>query len=169
MQVRIDKSTIQGSGVFSTREIKLGDYILQINDSRVKDDLNPLKPELGEHEYHCDYLAAGKVILMKSPERHINHSCDPNTYVKTLASIRQLIALRNISSEEEITYDYCINCHGGEVWQCNCGSNQCRKTIVSGFFDLPLELQLNYLNLLDDWFINEHYEKIVLLKTLTNP
>ena len=162
--VCLKNSNIQGLGVFSLCEFQSGDYILQIDDSRVFNDANPLKSELGEHEYHCDYLAAGRVILMRSPEKHINHSCAPNTYVKTIAGVRQLIALRNISTDEGITYDYCINCHGREVWQCNCGSNKCRKTIVSGYFDLPLDLQLNYLNLLDDWFITEHGDQIALQK-----
>lgn len=143
---------------------KSGDYVLQIDDSRIVNDDNPLKPERGEHVYHCDYLAGGKVILMQSPERHINHSCDPNTYVKTIAGYRQLIALCDITIDEEITYDYCINCHDGEVWSCNCGCNICRKTIVSGYFALPSELQIKYLDLLDDWFITEHSEKIALIK-----
>ncbi len=86
--VCVKDSNIQGLGVFSLREFKSGDYILQIDDSRVVNDANPLKPELGEHEYHCDYLAEGRVILMRSPERHINHSCDPNTYVKTIEGVR---------------------------------------------------------------------------------
>ena len=60
--VCLKNSNIQGLGVFSLCEFKSGDYILQIDDSRVFNDANPLKSELGEHEYHCDYLAAGRVI-----------------------------------------------------------------------------------------------------------
>jgi hypothetical protein len=42
---------------------------------------------------------------------------------------RHLLARRPISSGEEITYDYIINCHGGEVWECTCGSERCRGTV----------------------------------------
>lgn len=50
----------------------------------------------------------GKVILMKEPERSINHSCDPNTYVKTINGVRRVLAMRGIKKGEEITFDYAI-------------------------------------------------------------
>ncbi len=56
-------------------------------------------------------------MLMPSPERHINSSCDLNTYVKTINGVRHVAARRFIKSGEEITYDYFIDCHGGIVWQ----------------------------------------------------
>jgi len=101
---------------------------------------------------------------MRSPERHINSCCDPNTFVKTIDGIRHVVARRPIRSGEELTYDYIIDCHGGIVWQCRCGSERCRGTIVSSFFELPLELQLEYLPLLNPWFIDEHREKVDALK-----
>lgn len=157
--VIVAESKIHGIGVFASRAFERGETVLLIDDSRIVDDEHPLRPELGENDYHCDYLANGKVVLMPSPERHINSSCDPNTFAKTIDGIRRVIARRDIESGEEITSDYIIDCHGGIVWQCDCGSPRCRKTIVSSFFDLPLEKQLEYLPLLSDWFIEEHREK----------
>lgn len=100
---------------------------------------------------------------MRSPERHINSHCDPNSYVKTIDGVRHVVARKPIKPGEEITYDYIIDCHGGEVWQCLCGSPRCRGTIVSSFFELPVELQSEYLPLLNEWFIEEHREKIEAL------
>lgn len=158
--VIVRESEIEGNGVYSLRAFAPGEVILEIDDSRVVDAARPLHPELGEYERHCDYLADGKVVLMQSPERHINSSCDPNTYVKTIDGVRCVIARRAISPGEEITYDYVINLHGGIVWQCSCGSPLCRKTVPGSFFDLPLEQQRAYLPLLDDWFVQEHREKL---------
>jgi len=56
--------------------------------------------------------------------------------------------------------------HGGDVWQCNCGSTRCRGMIVSSFFELPVELQLENLPLLNEWFIDEHREKVDALRKL---
>lgn len=163
-EVIVAESKIHGLGVFATRDFAEGELILSIDDSRVVDDDHPLRPELGEHNYHCDYLAGGKVVLMRSPERHINSSCDPNTYVRTIDGVRYVAARRPVKSGEELTYDYIIDCHGGITWQCGCGNSRCRGTIVSSFFELPIELQLEYLPLLNEWFIEEHREKVEALR-----
>jgi len=164
--VVVAESKIHGLGVFATREFAQDEIILPLDDSRVVDDDHPLQFDLGEQSYHCDYLTSGKVVLMQSPERHINSCCNPNTYVKTINGVRYVAARRPINSGDEITYDYIIDCHGGVVWQCGCGSSRCRGTIVSSFFELPVELQLEYLPLLNEWFIDEHREKVGALHNL---
>ena len=77
---------------------------------------------------------------------------------------RLVIALRDIPRDTEITYDYLINCHGGDVWTCTCGSASCRGTMVSSFFDLPLSDQRRLLPLLDVWFVTEHRSRIDQLR-----
>lgn len=161
---RVGASKIHGTGVFAARDFAAGETVLVMDDSRIVDAEHPLRPELGEHEYHCDYLEGGKVILQKSPERHINSSCDPNTYARRTREGSFVIARRRIKAGEEITADYIIDCHGGIVWQCACGSGRCRGTIVSSFFELPLELQLEYLPLLNEWFVGEHREQVEALR-----
>lgn len=162
--VYVAESKIHGLGVFAARDFAAGETVLLMDDSRVVDEAHPLRPEHGEYEYHCDYLAHGKVILQPSPERHINSSCDPNVYARRRNSESRVIARRDIKAGEEITGDYIIDCHGGVVWQCRCGSQRCRGTIVSSFFELPHEWQAEYLPLLNDWFIEEHQEKIEELR-----
>src|ERR1041384_505225 len=159
-KVLLKESPIQGTGVFAGEAIPLGAVVLKLDDSRVVTPENPLRPELNEHERHCDYLAAGKVVLMQSPERHINHSCDPKTFVKTILGARYVFALRAIPAGEEITYDYCINCYGDTLWECHCGSARCRKLIHSDFFHLPRALQREYLPLLDSWYVEEYREQV---------
>ncbi|MFL6207525.1 MAG: SET domain-containing protein [Pyrinomonadaceae bacterium] len=165
--VVVAESKIHGLGVFAIRDFAAGEIILPIDDARIVGEAHPLRPELGEHSYHCDYLAGGKTVLMWSPERHINSCCDPNTFVKTIVGVRHVVARRPIKSGAEITYDYIIDCHGGDVWQCNCGSPRCRGTVVSSFFELPVASQLEYRPLLNEWFIAEHHEKIEALRKLT--
>lgn len=161
--VNVAPSPIHGEGVFAAGDLRQGDRILTIDDSNVVPEGSPLEEVEREHGHHCDYLAGGKVVILTSPDGCFNHSCEPNTFVKTLGGVRYCIALRDIRAGEELTHDYCINSCGDTVWTCNCGSARCRRTIHSDFFHLPLELQLEYLPLLDDWFIEENRNQVEAL------
>ena len=127
--VRVAPSKMNGLGVFVARDIKNGGRVLAIDDSRVVTPEKPLRADRGELERHCDYLAQGKSVLMQPPERYINHSCDPNVFVKTVGGVRYVCARRDVSAGEEIAYDYCIDSSGDTVWHCNCGAQRCRRTI----------------------------------------
>lgn len=163
--VIVKRSGIHALGVFATRDFFKDESVLLIDDSRIVDASHPLREEIGEYKHHCDYLASGKAVLMQTPERYINSSCNPNTFVKTIDGVRHVVARSFIRAGDEITYDYIINCHGGEVWTCSCGEKRCRGEIVSSFFELPIEIQLEYLPLLDQWFINEHQQEVESLRT----
>ena len=156
--VVVRPSPTHGKGVFATIDFKKGERILEMDESRLVTDQTPLLE--GEHEYHCDYLADGRVVLMPEPERCINHSCDPNSLTKYIDEVRYAVARRNISAGEEITHDYCINGFGDTVWECNCGSETCRKTIHSDFFHLPRPLQIDYLPYLSDLYKQVFKEKV---------
>ncbi|MFQ5920063.1 MAG: SET domain-containing protein-lysine N-methyltransferase [Thermoplasmata archaeon] len=152
--------------MFAAADIPEGRRILKIDDSRVVTDESPLREEEGEYERHCDYLAEGKVVLMQKPERYINHSCSPNVYVETVGETRYVVAQRDVRQDDEITYDYCIDASGADVWECNCGSPECRE-INHDFFDLPMPKQLEYLEYLSPWFQREHRDRVEKLKRKT--
>jgi hypothetical protein len=105
---------------------------LRIDDSRVVTDEHPLDERRGEYARHCDYLAGGKVVLMQPPERYINHSCDPNTFVRTVDGGRYVLARRDIHSD---------------------------------FFHLPHALQVEYLPLLDVWFVKKNKTLVEKVRT----
>ena len=158
--VRVGGSGIDGHGVFAARDFQPGETVLLLDDSRVVNDKHPLDAAAGELAHHCDYLAGGRVVLMASPERYINSSCEPNTWVVTRDGVRHVVALTAIDAGNEITYDYLINCHGGVVWQCHCGTGRCRGTIPASFFDLPADEQRRLRTLLDGWFVAEHADRL---------
>ena len=157
--VEVRPSAIQGLGVFATLDLLAGDLVLEIDDSRVVDDARPLLD--GEEPRHCDYLADGRVVLMQVPERHINHSCDPNSYVLTRDGVRVVVARRYIVRGEEITNDYAINGEGGVSWVCLCGAVRCRGAETwADYFTLPRPVQEEYRPLLDAWFVAEHRDRL---------
>ena len=158
--VRVGGSGIDGHGVFATRDFEPGETVLLLDDSRIVDDKHPLDAAAGELAHHCDYLSGGRTVLMPSPECYINSSCEPNTCVVTRDGVRHVVALTAIDAGDEVTYDYLINCHGGVVWQCRCGTGQCRGTIPASFFDLPAAEQRRLRGLLDGWFVAEHADRL---------
>jgi SET domain-containing protein len=161
-KVIVKGSDIQGKGVYANINISKDDVVLEIDDSHVVTDPSKLTKE--QNKYDCDYLQNGKVILMQEPEKYINHSCNPNVYVKTIDGVRKIIAMRDIKCGEEIVYDYSMNGDNDGTFQCRCGSNKCRGVYQGSYFKLPIDLQIKYLPYLDGWFVNEHEAEIELLK-----
>jgi len=160
--VEIKTSSIEGLGLFAARPFYAGQRIRQINVAREVTPASPLREELGERADHCDY-PDGKVVLLGSPDRHVNHSCDPNAYVLYEGEGSFLVARRDIAAGVEITCDYNINITGGTQWPCRCGAARCDGTTVGDFFRLPLALQLEYRPLLAEWFVRAHRDRLEAL------
>ena len=59
---------------------------------------------------------------------YINHSCEPNAYMKTLYGHVLFFALRDILPGEEITIDYEYTLHSDKK-RCHCGAKSCRGRI----------------------------------------
>ncbi len=60
--------------------------------------------------------------------RFINHSCDPNTYMRCTPTRAEFYARRAIAAGEELTVDYGENQHDGKL-RCRCGAPNCRGWI----------------------------------------
>lgn len=152
-RIEIKNSAIEGRGVFAAQDIGKEDTIFELDDTHVVDDINILTPY--EQIYEADWIGDGKTIHMQAPEKHVNHSCEPNMYLKTINSARNAIAMRDIKKGEEITGDYAIGGYYDSDIPCHCGSKRCRGTISPNFFKLPRERQLEYLPYLDAWFLEK--------------
>ena len=160
--VFVGESAIHGKGVFARRDLQAGEAILEIDDSHVVTDPSSLTRE--QHDFEVDYLAHGKMVIMQPPERYINHSCEPSSYVRTDAGVRKLCAMRAIREGEEITLDYSINGYGDGTFKCTCGQRKCRRVFHADFFQLPKSLQVQYLPYVDGWFREEFKDRIQELK-----
>jgi hypothetical protein len=158
-EVEVRSSPIQGLGLFMLRDVRAGERIRQVNVVREITSDCPLRPDLGERAEHCDY-PDGKVVLIGPPDRHLNHSCDPNTYIVYEADSCFIVARRDIPAGQEITCDYSLNVTGGDSWPCNCGADRCRGQITGDFFRLPDEFQREYHPYLAEWFVRSHRERL---------
>lgn len=117
------KSKIEGKGVFALHDFKKGDVVIKWDIS------HQLTPEevkkLPEKEKRYVSCLNGKYILMQSPSKYVNHSCDANTYAYNFCDM----AKRNIKKGEEITGDYSEAEIPDFEMKCNCGSKNCRRII----------------------------------------
>jgi len=154
-RVYVKSSPIQGLGVFARRNFATGETIL-VREERPVTPARPLRPEHHEYDFHCDWIEDGRQVYLGFPERHINHSCDANAFVRFVEGHGVIVAIRPIKVNEEITNHYAINLWGGEAWQCNCGAESCLGTIPSGFFGLPLDRQIELSPFLAPWFVAQH-------------
>ena len=60
--------------------------------------------------------------------RFINHSCDPNTFMRCTPTRAEFYARRAIAAGEELTVDYGESHHDGKL-RCRCGAPNCRGWI----------------------------------------
>lgn len=162
--VEVKKSNIKGVGLFALRDFEDGEIILDYDDSDIVRDVSILTDH--DWDFNTDFLENGKVVWQKEPERSRNHSCDPNSYDKTINGVRRLVAKRRIKRGEEITGDYVMNGYNNGTFECNCGSKNCRKIYQGNFFKLPKDIQIKYLPYLEESFKNEHKREI---ESLENP
>lgn len=88
-----------------------------------------------------DAFTIGRIVAIVELERHaldatrsargfrfINHSCDPNTFMRCLPSRAEFYARRAIRTGEELTVDYGDSHHDGML-ACRCGAHNCRGFI----------------------------------------
>ena len=165
MDVEVRASIIDGLGVFAVRAFHENERIRRVNVVREITAAAPLREDLGERQDHCNY-PDGRVVLYGLPDRHLNHSCDPNAYKMFDGGVAYLVARRRIAAGSEITCDYNINIANGTRWPCRCGAPRCRGEVVGDFFLLPTERQLEYRPLLAEWFVRQHRERLESLDRL---
>lgn len=167
-KVEVRHSIIEGLGIFALEPIAPGLCIRKINIIREITPQEPLREDQGERFDHCDY-PDGRVVLVGYPDRHLNHSCDPNGYVHYEGGTCYLYSRRDIAAGEEITCDYNLNITGGTSWPCHCGAARCRGETLGDFFRLPLEIQREYRPLLADWFVRRYAERLAALGETVDP
>ncbi len=154
MKFIIKKSGKKGKGVFANRNIKTGKIILNKNYIKTKQVFTKkeFKKLSKEDKNHLDYIGKGKYVVDYSPASIVNHSCNPNSYWK-YKNIKNsnLIAIRDIKKNEEITYDYSIDAKDSWKMKCLCKNKNCRKIIYGNYFKLPKSLQKKYWSLMPTW------------------
>jgi SET domain-containing protein len=156
-EVAVRDSLTGGLGVFTLEALVAGQFVREFKLEREITADSPLRPEQGELPEYCP-LINGRFCLVASPDRYLNHSCHPNVYLRFGPHSIDVVALRDVEEDSELTIDYLINNPGGDSWPCRCGAARCRGETGKSFFTLPESFQREYLRLLAPWF-RERYQR----------
>jgi SET domain-containing protein len=129
MKLIIKESRIGGKGSFAPEDIKKGTKILTFQGETI--DLKELLRRIKSGEEKADnplQIDDTKYLDLNDNSIYINHSCNPNTAFRGVAD---LVAIKDIEKEEEITFDYSSTVGKNVDWtmECNCGAYNCRKKI----------------------------------------
>ena len=123
------KSAINGKGCFATVRFQRRRKIAEYAGERIPDREARRRARRAKLRI-CDL--DGKWSLDGSRggngTHYINHSCEPNAYMKTIHGHVLFFALRDIQPAEEITIDYESTLHSDRK-RCRCGAASCRGTI----------------------------------------
>lgn len=125
--IRNKKSKIDGTGAFAVENIpakrklgNLGGEIISLKEAR-KRAATTKKVAMVE-------FGDGRALdasVNPNELRYINHSCQPNTYMRVAFSKVEFYTLRKISKGEELTCNYGETHHDGKL-KCRCGAPGCK-------------------------------------------
>jgi uncharacterized protein len=128
--VEVNKSKIHGNGLYAKKKIparkKIGSLAGEIISKKKAREKARLNESISIVE-----LWNGKALdasAINNEMRFINHSCQPNTYMRTLDNHVEFYALRSIQPKEELTCNYGPTHHDGKR-KCNCGAPNCKGFI----------------------------------------
>jgi uncharacterized protein len=130
MTLILRQSRIHSYGCYTTRPIRKGalivEYVGEYLTYEQADDLYDHFP----NTYLFGLDGGKRIIDGYGVAAFVNHSCKPNCETDQIRGKMWIIALRDIESGEELTYDY--NLYDGEDdAPCLCGAQRCRGSLYS--------------------------------------
>ncbi|MGZ8557706.1 MAG: SET domain-containing protein [Chitinophagaceae bacterium] len=131
--LKVGKSMIAGKGAFALKTIpakrKLGNMKGEIITYKEAQKRVKLQPGNVLFMVEFDYDAIALDASINSNElRYINHSCNPNTYMRRAYRKVEFYTLVSVKKGDELTCDYGETHHDGKL-PCKCGAINCRGFI----------------------------------------
>ncbi|HEX8721653.1 MAG TPA: SET domain-containing protein [Pyrinomonadaceae bacterium] len=124
---KVKRSRIAGRGLFAAADLparrklgELGGELISEREAR--------RRARGSECVMIVELGDGRALdatRLGSDFRYVNHSCDPNAYMRVCRGRVEFYSLRHIGAGEELTCDYGETHHDGTL-PCRCGSPKCR-------------------------------------------
>lgn len=128
-KLEIKPSPIEGRGCFARVHLPRGKKIAEYTGERISNA--EANRRAGRRRLRiCDIDGHWSLDGSKGGNgtHYINHSCEPNSYMKSVYKHILVVALRDIAPGEEITIDYHSTLHSDKK-RCTCGAPSCRRTI----------------------------------------
>ncbi len=152
-KVKVSQSETSGLGLFAQEKLNKGELIVDYSMGMGKyigtEESDELFAKGMDHMIQVDnnlFFAATNENEREQAD-FINHSCNPNSGIKNSL---QIVAMRDIESDEEITIDYAMSESSDFEIKCHCGSADCRGSI-KGTDWMNSELQKKYNGYFSDY------------------
>jgi hypothetical protein len=128
--IEIRPSPIDGKGCFATVAFGRRKKVAELTGERVS-RMEAARRMRGKRRLHiCAIDSYWGVDSSRGGNgtQYVNHSCEPNCFMRVVRGHIIIFALRDIRPGEELTLDYGITYHP-DTKRCLCGSPACRKTL----------------------------------------
>jgi SET domain-containing protein len=125
-------SGIEGRGLFARTQIHAGDQLVEYTGERISKEESLRRCMEGNNyifSINDDFDLDGSVE--SNFARFINHSCAPNAEAQLENDRVWIIALRDISPGEEISFNYGYDLDDYREHPCRCGSANCVGYILA--------------------------------------
>ena len=150
-------SPIDGRGLFAKAEFKRGEIVVvkggYVLTRQQRDEIGR---QLGPSEIQITedlFIGPARTSEREGGMMHLNHSCEPNL---GLQGQIVFVALCDIASDEELTFDYAMNDDEPGEMRCRCGAASCRGTISGTDWQRP-EIRRKYDGYFS-WFIQRRID-----------
>ena len=128
-RLTVGRSQLTGRGLFAGGAIrareKIGEFegeVIGLREARRRAHGRRIVAIVELERHAIDATHTGRGF------RYINHSCDPNTFMRCTDTRAEFYARRAIRAGEELTVDYGWSHHDGKL-RCRCGAETCRGWI----------------------------------------
>jgi SET domain-containing protein len=128
--IEVRPSGIDGKGCFATAPFRKWRKIAELTGERVAraEAARRMRGRKRLHICAIDTYWGIDGSRGGNGTQFVNHSCEPNSFVRIIHGHIIFFALRDISPGEEITLDYVESYHP-DTKRCRCGAPKCRGTI----------------------------------------
>jgi uncharacterized protein len=124
---KVGRSRIQGRGLFALSPVPARRKLGELGGERIS------QREARRRASETDCIAIvefGDGTALDASRagghfRYVNHSCEPNSFMRLYRGRVEFYALRRIEAGEELTCDYGETHHEGAL-ACRCGSAKCK-------------------------------------------
>ena len=128
IQVWVGTSRIAGEGLFAAQDIRQGTYIIPYVGEKITKEESTRRLAHGNvyiFSFNESVDIDGKTL--KNKARYINHSCDPNCAADITRRTIWIVARRDITAGEELSYNYGYT---ARQYVCTCGAKNCHGYIL---------------------------------------
>ena len=127
---KVGRSPIQGRGLFALTDIPARRKLGELGGERItqREARRRARGARCVKIVEFEDGTALDVSRLGGPFKYVNHSCEPNAFMRRYRGRVEFYALRRVEAGEEVTCDYGETHHDGRL-ACRCGSTRCRGRI----------------------------------------